>query len=313
MPILTTERLYKAVKNKTALLSDFTELDHSRPFIPEHLTQLYYTAYYKPLPREIKLRYNQLFALRAIEQLMTLESRFIAQVIQRSQHTSVLRNNTQLQYCMQEMISEEVEHYKMFHTLNKLAEPVIYKQHELYFARMTGIEKMVLGLLARLPGIMPFLLMILLILEEFSTYISRQMLQAGETDLGLLEKNFIKAHREHLKDESRHVAICANALNKLLSVTSTRTRTFNARLLHLFMKQYMTPRHGGVRVIEHLCREFPELAGQNNQMQYAIRQQSPDPLIWGAVQSETAMPVTHQIMQLYPEFSLPDQAGGKND
>jgi len=313
MPILTTERLYKAVKNKKTLLTDFTEVDHSRPFIPEHLTQLYHSTYYKPLPHKIKLRYNQLFALRAIEQLMTLESHFIAQVIRRSQRTPVLRNNIQLQYCMQEMITEEVEHYKMFHTLNQLAEPAIYEQHELYFARMTGVEKMTLGILARLPGITPFLLWILLILEEFSTYISHQMLQAGDTALGPLEKNFIKAHREHLKDESRHVAICANALNELLTVTHKHIRSFNARLLHTFMKEYMTPKHGGVRVIEYLCQEFPELAVQKAQIIEAIRRQSPDPLIWGAIQSMDALPVTRQMMQLYPEFSISSQKGAGND
>lgn len=304
MPILNAERLYQAVKNKSSLSTNFTEIDHSRPFMPESLTQLYHTEHYQELSTEQRLRYNQLFALRAIEQLMTLEARFISLVIRRSQRIPILRNNTSMQYCMDEMVSEEVEHYNMFRSLNRLAEPSIYQQQDMYFARMSLAERVILELLALVPGITPFLLWTLLILEEFSTHISQQMLQQRSGPLGNLEENFIRAHREHLKDESRHVAICANSLREILRESSIASRKMNALLLHYFMDEYMTPKRGGVRVIRHLCKELPALKEHENEIIKAIRKQSPDPLIWGAINNASAMPTTNKMMQRYPEFSL---------
>ena len=304
MQILNTERLYKAVKNKSALATNFSDVDHGCAFIPEGLTQLYHTEHYGELKPDQKLRYNQLFALRAIEQLMTLEQRFIALVIGRTRRSPLLRTNLELQYCMQEMILEEAEHYRMFASLNRLAEPAIYQQQDLYFAKMSLPEQASLGLLGVLPGITPFLLWTLLILEEFSTYISRQMLHQQNGPLGPLEPNFVQAHREHLKDESRHVAICANALNELLSGKNNRSKKLNARLLRHFMNEYMSPKRGGVRVVRHLCDEFPALRRNQAGMINAVRQQSPDPLIWGAINSAAAMPATNEMMRRYPEFCL---------
>jgi len=307
MPIITIERLYQAVKNKTQLSTEFSAIDHQCLFMPQELTQLYHTAFYTQLTGAQKLRYNQLFSLRAIEQLMTLEARFISLVIKRSQQSPLLRENKPLQYCMREMIKEEVEHYHMFRALNQLAEPAIYQQQDLYFARMSHSERLTLELLALLPGINALLLWILLILEEFSTHISHQMVLQAESSSIPLEKNFVKAHREHLKDESRHVAICANALNELLQQSSGTAKKINARLLTYFMHEYMAPKHGGIRVIKHLCQEFPELKKQQGLMIQIIGKQSPDPLIWGAIHSVQAMPATNQMMRIYPEFALKNE------
>jgi len=309
MPIVSVERLYQAVQNKIPLSTDFTAVDTSRPFMPETLTQLYHTEYYDDLTIEQRLRYNQLFALRAIEQLMTLEARFISLVIRRSRRSPALRKNAPLCHCMQEMITEENEHYNMFRSLNRLAEPAIYQHQDMYFARMSLTERASLELLAFLPGITLFLLWTLLILEEFSTHISRQMLQQRKSPLGQLEDNFLKAHLEHLEDESRHVAICANALIELLEESSITSRNLNARLLHYFMGEYMTPKRGGIRVVRHLCGEFPALENRETRMLNAVRQQSPDPLIWGAINSVTAMPTSNAMMQRYPEFSLREDPG----
>lgn len=311
MSIPSVQQLYQAVQRKPALSTDFGPVDHSRPFTPEPLTQLYHTEHYRELSTAQRLRYNQLFAMRAIEQLMTLEARFIAMVIHRSQRHPRLRHNTLLLECMGEMVAEEVEHYRMFRDLNLIAEPAIYQNREMYFAHLGVADRMALELLGRTPGITPFLLWTLLILEEFSTYISRQMLQQRSGPLGKLEENFVKAHREHLKDESRHVATCANALDELLSHSGATTRRLNATLLHRFMGEYMTPKRGGLRVIRHLCREFPELGKREALFLAAIRRQSPDPLISGALASSRAMPVSNALMARFPEFAPSTTSGGQ--
>ncbi len=302
MKIPDSNQLYNAVLNKKPLKTDYTEIDHSKLFIPERLTQLYHTSAYTLLNPQQKLRYNQLFAVRAIEQLMTLEARFIALVLARTSKLAHFKYNSELIYCMQEMENEEVQHYQMFLTLNKLAEPVLYKHNDMVFAKLSHLERGILQLLAKTPGISLFLLWILLILEEFSTCISKQMTNKND-DTGIrLEPNFIQAHREHLKDESRHVAICARLLKKLIKNSNATTIKINQFILSKFMADYMTPKRGGIRVINKLIDEFPELKKHQNSIIKAIKSQKQDKIIFEALQDPKLMPFSHKLFQQYPEF-----------
>lgn len=304
MSRISPERLYHLTLNKSALNTEFGVIDRSKPYMPEALTQLFHTPCYEWLSKEQKLRYNQLFALRSIEQLMTLEERFIALVISRCKRTSVMRDKQALQFCMAEMVVEEQQHFAMFHRLNRQAEPSLYLSAPMIFARMSKTERAALEVLAKLPGLMLFLLWSLLILEEFSTYISRQMVKCQAGTLGELEVNFVSAHREHLKDEARHVAICANAISDIYQSSSSMNRKLNALVLRTFMREYMTPKRGGIRVLYHLQQEFPELITKLPDMEAAVRAQRPDTVIWQALNNPKAMPVTHHMLHTCPEYSL---------
>src|SRR5262249_44784637 len=58
-------------------------IDHTRPFVPETYTQLYYTPVYAKLHREHRLRYNQLFGLRINEYIMMLEADLVERLLSR--------------------------------------------------------------------------------------------------------------------------------------------------------------------------------------------------------------------------------------
>jgi predicted metal-dependent hydrolase len=306
MSILTSEQLYLAVTRKQALDTTFGPIDHDKLFMPEHLTQLYHTPAYTLLSDTQKLRYNQLFAMRSIEQLMTLEAKFIALVLKRTKKSREVNRDKQLVYCMQEMAGEEQQHYRMFHRINRQAEPSIYQDKELYFARFSPLENLALSCLLYLPGINLFLLWMLLILEEFSTYISTAMVKAARLAAESHESNFVKVHREHLKDESRHVNICANLISTLMSKTAQPLIHLNTVLLRKFMHDYMTPKRGGIRVIEHLCNEFPELQATEKTLLDSIRAQKQDSVISKAIQDPACMPCSHALFLQYPEFRFYD-------
>lgn len=304
MNIPDSSQLYRAVKNKKPLSKHFSRIDHNLLFIPEQLTQLYHLTSYSLLNEKQKRRYNQLFAIRAIEQLMTLEAFFIAMVLKKAKASPQIRQDKELLYCMSEMADEEVEHYSMFHSINNLAEPDIYNNSDFYFAKMTFFEKTALSILARLPGITVFLLCILMILEEFSTCISKQMTRNTHAEL---EPNFVKVHFEHLKDETRHVAICANLLTQYISKSSTVKLKANTFLLRLFMRDYMTPKRGGIRVIERLVEEFTELQPIKQQFISEIQAQKFDKVILDALQDRKLMPFSNKLFTEHPEFCFYQQ------
>jgi hypothetical protein len=302
MNIPDSKQLYQAVTRKKPLDTGFAKIEHDRLYMPEHLTQLYHTSAYNFLNKEQKLRYNQLFALRSIEQLMTLEARFIELVLRRTSRNPHINKNEQLLHCMQEMIEEEKQHYQMFHSINVLAEPGIYANRSMYFARFTLPEQIALTMFTVTPGITLFMLWILLVLEEFSTYVSKQMIKAWQHSPDRLEPSFVKVHREHLKDETRHVAICANLISTMLDQTSPAIVKINALLLRKFMYDYMTPKRGGIRVIKHLVNEFPGLAIHENDMISVIRAQKQDKIIFEAIQNPDSMPFSHSLFQQHPDF-----------
>jgi len=302
MKVPDSSQLYQAVLRKKPLFTKLGDIDHSKLFMPEKLTQLYHIPAYTWLTPPQRLRYNQLFAMRSIEQLMTLEAYFIAMVLKRAKKSAHIKSNQELIFCMEEMAKEEEQHYAMFLSLNKHAEPDLYQQNDMYFAKMSLFERTSLGALAKTPGILLFLLWILLVLEEFSTCISKQMLQNNNNDAETLETNFVHIHREHLKDESRHVAICAHLLSTLIKETSRTTIRLNIFILNTFMREYMTPKRGGLRVIEKLVQEFPELHSRQEEINAAIKNQKQDKVIFDAIQDPKLMPYSHSLFQLYPEF-----------
>jgi len=300
--IPNSDQLYQAVARKKPLHTNLSQIDHNKLFIPEHLTQLYHTSAYSMLNDKQRLRYNQLFSMRAIEQLMTLEQEFIASVLKRTEKSSRLKLNRKLITCMHEMALEEEQHYQMFYSVNRLADPDIYLNKEMFFARFTRLERFALNTLLLTPGINLFLLWILLILEEFSTFISTQMIRAHKQFPDKLDSNFVNVHREHLKDETRHVAICANLITTITEDSHPLIIKLNTFLLKKFMRDYMTPKRGGIRVIERLALEFPELADKKPELIEHVKNQKQDKVILEAIQDPKSMPYSHELFKQHPEF-----------
>lgn len=278
---------------------EFDRIDSTQYFMPESLTQLYHTPVYSALKNEHRLRYNQLFALRTSEQLMMLEECFIEQVLKQSHKENSGDNTKALLECMKAMVWEETTHYAMFARLNRLAAPRIYADSDYFFVKTNLLESVLLKALPNIPGVKTFLLWLLMILEEFSTAISKKMIQEYSSRF---EPNFFLAHKAHLIDETRHVHICGNLLLQNLESASPFIKKINVKLLQRFMSDYMAPKRAGLRVIERLIEEFPELSELKSAMCHHVRSQKQDKVIWEAIQNPKEMPITHLLFEHFPEF-----------
>jgi len=236
-------------------------VDRTLPFLPEDQTQLYYTCAYRVLDRAQRIRYNQLFALRINEYIMMLERDFVEPVLAALAARAHGYGSADLVAALQGMREEEARHYQVLAGLNRTCEPRAYAQSDCWFMQLKPYERAILNIMQGGARWLPFALWIILAMEESSIGLATAMLRARETELGPLEPHFLAVHREHAKDEARHIHIDVHLVRACLQTFPAWWRRLNARLFVAFMRDMTSPKSNGTgaRVVRQLVREFPEL------------------------------------------------------
>lgn len=237
-------------------------VDKTRPFLPEDQTQLYFTPGYGRLGREQRIRYNQLFALRVNEYIMMLERDFVEPVLAAVRRRATRFGSSQLAVEVDAMRREERLHYDAFVALNRLCEPEAYRQSDCWFMQLKAYERATLRIMHGVVGWLPFALWIIVAMEENSIALATSMLRAGETGLGPLDPHFLAVHREHAKDEARHIHVDVHLVRACLQTYPRAWRAVNARLFMGFMRDMTAPKSNGTgaRVVRRLIQEYPDLA-----------------------------------------------------
>ncbi len=282
----------------------FESVDFSRPFIPEHFTQLYYTPIYGRLTDPQRLRYNQLFGIKVNEQFMTFESDFTNQILVRLLKHRAVNRNAELIGCMQAMIREERAHQDMFRALNRPCLPEAYHRGDRYFTRLRWHERLALGAVTLFPRHLVFLLWFLIAMEEYSVALSRAMVLHRQTEsLGELEENFVRAHREHVKDEARHVHIDVHLIRACLGSLSHRGRSMNARIFCRFMAEIIAPKRGGIAVLEHFLKEDSELEARRGELMRSVQALGRDARFLHTLFNRAMMPKTFALFDEVPELA----------
>ena len=106
------------------------------------------------------------------------------------------------------MIEEERQHYRCFAALNRACFPALYERGERYFSDLPWPTRALFGAVGLVAGRLAFALWYLMAMEESSTALARDMARNPVTEtLGEIEPTFAAIHREHLKDELRHLQI----------------------------------------------------------------------------------------------------------
>jgi hypothetical protein len=102
---------------------------------------------------------------------------------------------------------------------------------------------------------------------------ARDMMRRPETEtLGRLDEAFVLVHREHMKDEARHLHIDGRLIELCIGSKSRARRILNARLFQSMLVGIIRPTRSGsgVMVIRQLVREMPELAAREEEMILAV-------------------------------------------
>lgn len=278
---------------------DFSRLRQDQPFVPESFTQLYHTPLYHELDDVQRLRYNQLYGLRSNELFMLFEEGFTRRVIRRLKDACA-NADPQLAECLDLMLEEESNHHRMFLDFNRQLLPQAYRDARGHFARPGPIEGALLALLTVRPASWPFMLWLILLLEEFSTAFSRLLIRREHAES--LSAEYVRLHRLHMLDETRHVELDKVLLQRLLSALSDRRKVMNGRIFGRLLNEMLAPKRSGIRVLRTLSVEFPELKAGLPAMERAVRSMSHDPGMYSLVSDAQTLPVTHNLMRLYPAF-----------
>ena len=285
---------------------EIDQIDYSKPIIPEYYTQLYYTPIYRLLTHNQKLRYNQLFGVRTNEYTMMLERDLVEWILVPLSRHSAIKNQKGLADCFDQMIDEERRHYYFFLELNQYCLPDIFTGGcERYFSELPQVFRFLLVALKHSVRFFPFPLWYLLALEESSMALSKAMVKNPATgSLGDIEPNFLAVHREHLKDEARHVQIDRHLVDTCLTDKTGLHRKINARFVKWMLRMitYVGRSGPGVKVIKHLVSEMPELASLEEEMIRSVLLLNNDPGYQKSLFNRAAMPFSFSIFDSMSEF-----------
>jgi hypothetical protein len=280
-------------------------VDLSKPFVPEEYTQLYYTPVYHHLHREHRLRYNQLFGVRINEYIMMLEADLVERLLTPLRRHPDVAGNAALVRCIDTMIEEEQEHYRCFAALNRTCFPALYQQDDRYFSALRWPMRAMFGAAGLLAGRLAFALWYLMAMEESSTALARDMARNPTTDtLGEIDPVFASVHREHLKDELRHLQIDGILLDLCVGRSGRATRTLNAALFKSMLGAITRPTRSGsgIKVIRELVRQMPELSFREDGMVREVLALRHNSEFQRSLFNRRAMPLTFGVFDGTPEF-----------
>jgi P-aminobenzoate N-oxygenase AurF len=279
-------------------------IDWSRPFIHEAHTQLYYTPSYGALSAAQRLRYNQLFGVRVNEQFMTLERDLTNRVLVRVLRHPGVAADPVLGECLTRMVSEEERHYAMFRDLNLRCLPDVYAKTDRYFLRFGRLDRALFAAATGLARRLPWLLWLVIAMEEYSIALSRSFIRRRETEsLGPLEENFVRIHAEHVKDETRHVQLDVHVIEACHARSSRVGRALDAALLKTFLRDILVPKRSGLAVVRRWVAQDPALRDREHEFVAAVRGLAHDDAYQRSLFSREIMPRTFALFDTRPELA----------
>lgn len=285
-----------------ALQAMASPVDFGRKFIPEELTPLYYTAVYGRLAPGHRLRYNQLQALYFNEQIIFFETmigRGVMQALQRHAWPDDFGDQ------VRRFAADEVRHTRMFGQLNRRCAPLYYAAGDFHFIRAPRAWLAALRWATDHARIFTLFLWLMLLQEERSLYYSREFIRHG----GDLEPHFVACHRAHLADEVRHVRWDEELLERLWRPSGRLSRTMNARMFAWLTGEFFsTPKRGQLGVVDDLVREFPELAGQAQELRRQLARLPDDEDYQRSLYSRDIVPECFARFDQWPELRVMERA-----
>jgi hypothetical protein len=248
-----------------------------RLFMCPTVTPLAHCPIFAELTELQRLRYNQCAALAFIDVVSFFEEAF-APALERASKEPAAKS---LAPAMRRFLADEEEHRKMWRRLAKADS-----------RRSSAPQAWAgwIGLLVRRPGRFPVVIRVMQLLEEHSMEVGRRCLAAGDA----LDPRFVAAHRRHLEDESRHVAVDERLAGLLESRLAPPMRWINRRLFGMFLDQlWRRPVRTGMKVVDAWLDDGPELAKFRPDLRWQLSQLRRNPSFQRMMFSAETTPGSH--------------------
>ncbi len=212
--------------------------DFNNFWFPEELSPWFYLSSYNELSPEVKKRYNQLYALGTNEVFALFESDFISEILQKKIKEE--SQETAFTLLMQNFCDEELKHAKMFHQLNKIADPVTYAQGSLVLSKSANpLGIVILYFMKKMPDFLGAWIWITLFLEERSLMYSKYYMHKGNEHLN---STFREIHRLHMLEENYHVQLDEVIIEKYYKPLRPWVKSLSAWMLYRFIFSFKKPK-----------------------------------------------------------------------
>ncbi|MDS4075064.1 MAG: diiron oxygenase [Candidatus Accumulibacter sp.] len=278
-----------------------TSIDFSLPFVPESLTQLYYTPALARLSPAQRLRYNQLYAAHVNEQFIFFEHE-IGNAIARALLRPGAVKQPSLRNRLQVMVDDEERHQCMFESINRRAIPELYANGRHFFIRPSAIARFLLKTIVAHPKTLTFVIWLAFFLEEASAEFSKAVIKSAQEGV-VIEPNFLAVHLRHLRDEVHHIKLYPEIVRSVVANSSALARKINGMMLARLMREFLAPKRSGIAVIDRLVIEFPDLNSMHGDLRRDVRSLAGSPDFYDAFFAVTKLPFLHRMFEEFPEFS----------
>jgi hypothetical protein len=213
------------------------------------------------------------------------------------------------------MLREEQEHDAGFVALNRASRPDLYRETDFCFFPPSMELRVFMAVMGRTAPWLAYPLWLLFFIEESSLAMARDLADLNEEQPGQVEPNWLAVHQEHTKDERRHTLIDRLLFESCYTQRGGLARWLDGWLFEVVLKAILFPRaHGaGVRVVDQLIRDFPELAELRPAMVREIVKLGGNPEFLASLLSQRLAPRAWKMFHRCPELDrladwIPDYA-----
>ena len=281
-------------------------IDHDKYFLPAEYTQLYYSPVWADLDIAHRLHYTQLYALRTNEVIMLFERYLVEAILPPIAARLAKMQMPSLHQLVLEMLHEEREHDAMFVSLNRASRPDLYEATDFVFFPPSREVRRFIATMGWLSRWCAYPLWLLFFIEESSLAMARELAKLERQHEGnVVESNWLAVHLEHTHDERRHTLIDRLLFDSCYARRSTATRRLDGWLFSRTLKAMMFPRArgAGVRVVEQLIRDHPELARLRATMVREIVALGQNPDFLASLLSQRLAPRAWKLFHRCPELN----------
>ena len=271
-------------------------VDRSLRFTADRLCPLAHAPAWATLDDAQRLRVNQLTGLMQNELIVFFETRIADTLLPVLLADASLPDD--LKDALAAFLREERAHTAYFRSLNRASEPGVYGDADEHVLRLPRPALRATAAMARRPAAFPFLFWVMLVMEERSLLMSREVARQPGVD-----PRWAAVYRAHRVDEERHVETDWHLLDRFWNGRSAPVRRANALLLRaVVLGLFVKPRRANVRIVDLLIADHPALRPRRAELVGQVRGLDGNPGYRGMMYSAESTPLTRRLFERLPEL-----------